>query len=111
MEKEYSVRITDYALEQLQEIQRYIAFSLQAPDTAARWREKLKKELGTLSCFPNRVPLTEEEAWHSEGIHKMIIGNYLAYFWINEEGRTVQIISVIYVKRDQARQLEKMEME
>lgn len=36
MEKEYKVRITDYALEQLQQIQRYIAFSLQAPDTAVK---------------------------------------------------------------------------
>lgn len=108
MEKEYSVRITDYALEQLQEIQRYIAFSLQAPDTAARWREKLKKELGTLSCFPNRVPLTKEEPWHSEGIHKMIIGNYLAYFWISEEDREVWVTSVVYGRRDQKRQLTEM---
>ena len=31
--------------------------------------------------------------------------------WINEEKKTVQIISVIYVKRDQARQLEGLVIE
>ena len=80
MEKEYTVRMTDYALEQMQEIQRYITFSLAAPDTASKWRERMKREMASLSRFPKRVPLTEEEPWHSEGVHKMVIGKHLVYF-------------------------------
>ena len=108
MEKEYKVRMTDYALEQMDEVQQYIAISLAAPDTASRWREHMKKELASLSQFPNRVPLTEEEPWHSEGVHKMVVGKHLAYFWIDENSFTVWITAVVYGSRDQRRQLSEM---
>lgn len=39
------------------------------------------------------------------------IKNYYVYFWIDEENSKVQITSVIYVARDQAAQLELMQME
>ena len=108
MEKEYKVRITDYALEQLQQIQRYIAFSLQAPDTAVKWRTRMQKELAALSRFPAQIPLTEEEPWHSEGIHKMAVGKHLVYFWINEMTGEVWVTAVVYGSRDQRQQLKEM---
>lgn len=105
MEKTYTVRMTDYALEQMQEIQQYISVSLAAPDTASKWREHMKKELASLSLFPNRVPLTEEEPWHNQGVHKMVIGKYLAYFWVDEKTLTVWITAIVYGRRDQRQQL------
>lgn len=108
MDKEYAVKITDYALEQLQEIQQYISLSLQAPNTAAKWRDSMKKELASLSYFPNRIMLTEEEPWHSEGIHKMVVGKYLVYFWIDESVLTVWITAVVFGSRDQRKQLLEM---
>lgn len=65
----------------------------------------MKKEMASLSYLPNRVMLTEEEPWHSEGIHKMVVGNYLIYFWIDEAAFTVWITAVVYGSRDQRRQL------
>ena len=110
MEEKYKVRITDYALEQMREIQRYIALTLKAPDTAAKWRARMKTELATLSGFPARVPLTEEEPWCSRGIHKMVVGKHLVYFWIDEATLTVWITAVVYGSRDQRRQLSDMPM-
>ena len=110
MDKEYTVKVTDHALEQLQEIQQYIAFSLQAPVTAEKWRIRMKKEMASLSFFPNRVMLVEEEPWHRRGIHKMAIGNYLVYFWIDESALTVWITAVVYGSRDQRKQLDDMPM-
>ena len=100
--------MTDYALEQMDEIQQYITISLAAPDTASKWRDRMKKELAALSRFPNRVPLTDEEPWHSESVHKMVVGKYLAYFWIDEKTLTVWITAVVYGSRDQRRQLSEM---
>ena len=108
MEKTYQVRITDYALEQMQEIQKYIAFTLRSPHTAEKWRTKMQKELASLSRFPSQIPLTEEEPWHSEGIHKMVVGKYLVYFWINEITREVWITAVVYGSRNQRQQLSEM---
>ena len=49
--------------------------------------------------------LTEEEPWHSYCIHKLVVGNYLIYFWIDEAAFTVWITAVVYGSRDQRRQL------
>ena len=105
MEKEYRVKITPYALEQLQEITQYISATLRASDTAQRWLTKMKKEMKSLSYLPARFPLTDEEPWHSQGVHKMIVGNHFAYFWIDETKLTVRIVAVIYARRDQREQL------
>lgn len=108
MDREYKIKVTDYALEQLREIQEYITVSLQAPETAAKWRENMKKELESLSHFPNRVMLTEEEPWHSEGIHRLVVGKHLVYFWIDDSDFTVWITAVVYGSRDQRQQLMEM---
>jgi len=39
------------------------------------------------------------------------VRNYYISFWIDEENLTVQIIGVIYVRRDQSAQLEQIKME
>ena len=41
----------------------------------------------------------------------MRVKNYYVYFWIDEGNSKVQITAVIYVARDQAKQLEKMKMD
>lgn len=109
MAEEYKVRVTPYAMGQLHEIGRYIASTLQAPDTAKRWLDRVKNELASLSYFPARVPLTDEEPWRSQGIHKLVIKNHLAYFWIDEKSRTVYVTAVVYAKRSQREQLLLME--
>ena len=41
----------------------------------------------------------------------MRVKNYYVYFWIDEENNIVQVTAVIYVARDQAAQLDMIEME
>lgn len=41
----------------------------------------------------------------------MRVKNYYVYFWIDENNNKVQVTSIIYVARDQAAQLERMEIE
>lgn len=108
MANDYIVKITAQAQEQMGEIARYIAYNLQAPDTALRMLDTLEKEIASLSRFPNRIALTEEEPWHSYGIHKMSVKNYLIYFWIDEAVHKVQVTAVVYGKRDQMQQLSQM---
>ena len=45
---EYQVKLTDYAVEQLQEIVSYISNVLQSPETARRWLERVKLEISSL---------------------------------------------------------------
>ncbi len=107
---EYEVKITPYALRQMQEIVRYISSTLQSPENASRWLDTIKKELVSLSFMPARIPLTEEEPWHSQGVHKMAVKNFLVYFWIDTDDLLVWVTAVVYGRRSQRQQLEQMEM-
>lgn len=109
--KTHTVRITRQAREHLRGIKKHIAEELLAPDAAKNTIAAIKKEIKSLDKMPERIKLTEEEPWRSEGIHRMRVKNYYVYFWIDEENSKVQVTSVIYVARDQAAQLILMQME
>ena len=105
---DYKVKLTDHAVAQLQEAVIYISKVLQASTVAKHWAARIKKELASLSTMPARYPLTEEEPWHTEGIHKMSVENFLVYYWINEEKKIVWITAIVYARRDQLRVLREM---
>lgn len=107
-EMEYTVHVTPYVLRQMTEISEYIRCTLQSPENAARWQDRMEQEFASLSFLPAQVPLTEEEPWHSRGIHKMTVGNYLVYFWIDDMRSKVWITAVVYGRRSQREQLEQM---
>lgn len=106
----YKVQITDTAIIQMQETVSYISKELLSPETADRWLEKMEKEIRALSFMPGRIPLTDEEPWHSYGVHKMIIDNFLVYFWVDEKMSTVSVMAVVYGRRDQRTVLESMSL-
>ena len=108
MDNIYEVKISKQAEHQLKEIFQYISYTLQAPGTAEKMLDLLEKEILSLSSFPNRIPLTQDDPWHSQGIHKMVVKNYLVYFWVDENTQTVHIIAVVYGRRDQKQLLAHM---
>ena len=105
---DYKVKLTDHAVAQLQEAVIYISKVLQASTVAKHWAARIKKELASLSTMPARYPLTVEEPWHTEGIHKMSVENFLVYYWIDEEKKIVWITAIVYARRDQLRVLREM---
>lgn len=48
----------------------------------------------------------DEQPWCELGSRRIRVKNYYVYFWVDETKREVQILAVIYVRRDQATQLE-----
>ena len=108
---DYIIKITSQADQQIQEITNYIVHELKAPEAALHLLDILENSFVSLERFPQRVALTDKEPWRTNGIHCFPVKNFLVYFWINEETKTVQITAVIYAKRDQIRQLSQMDME
>lgn len=111
MEKLYTVKTTSQAEEQIQEIIHYIAHELKAPDAALHLLDTLEASFVSLTQFPQRVALVEEEPWRNNGIHRLPVKNFLVYFWIDEDNMNVQVTAVIYDKRDQLYHLSKMDIE
>lgn len=105
---QYVVKLTPQAVVQIQETIAYISKALLAPDTADAWAERLEKEISALDTMPGRYPLVGREPWKSEGIHKMVVKNFLVYYLIDDEAKTVWITAVVYARRDQLNALKEM---
>jgi toxin ParE1/3/4 len=56
----------------MQKITHYIASELKAPDAALHLLDALEDAIFSLSEFPQRIALTEEEPWHSYGKREQI---------------------------------------
>ncbi len=98
---EYPVTLTPLATEQLHQAVLYIAHTRQAPQTAKRWADLLCREITGPSFMPSRYPLTDEEPWRANGIHRMPVKSFLVYCLIDEENRPVSVTAVNYGRRDQ----------
>ena len=89
----------------------YISNDLMAPDAADNLLDKMKAEISKLSSFPKKHALIDEEPWRTEGVRKIVVKNFLIYYWVDDENNRVQVTAVIYSRRDQIRQLSNMDME
>ena len=97
----YKVKLTVQAIGQIKETVQYISKILLEPETAQKWADTLQCEIEKLDSMPSRYPLTEEEPWCTKGIRKMPVKNFLVYYLVDEEEKTVWITAVIYGRRDQ----------
>ena len=111
MAKEYKVHITKYAYEQMTEIKRYIADEIYAPMAAKNLLLAMKSAAISLAAMQATHPLMQEEKWRSQGLRQMVIKNFLMYYWIDEEHSQVNIVAVVYGRREQLAQLEYIDME
>ena len=105
---EYKVKVTRQAKEHLALIREYIATELKEPIIAKRILELLKSEMMSLQTMPYRVKCIDEQPWGELGFRKIRVKNYYVYFLVDENRKEVQILAVIYVRRDQATQLEQL---
>ncbi len=97
----YAIKLTPQAFEQIEETVQYISKILLETEIARKWAETLQSEIKKLDSMPSRYPLTEEEPWRTKGIRKMPVQNFLVYYLVDEEKKTVWITAVIYGRRDQ----------
>ena len=108
MNMTYQVKLTDHAVGQIKETVGYISKVLLEPEVARCWSDRLKKEIASLDTMPRRYSLVSEEPWHTEGVRRMPVENFLVYYWVNEETKTVWITAVLYGRQDQISALRQM---
>lgn len=64
--------------------------------------------MNQLVLMPTSYQVIDEEPWGSQGVRKISVKNYYIYYWVDEEQKIVQILAVIYNKRDQIKQLSEL---
>ena len=100
MSKEYKVKLTDIAHEDIADIVQYIAKDLKEPLIARKMYTKIVDELKKLKTMPQRHALAIDTHLHSLDVRPFYIENYIAPYTILEEKNTVLILRVLYARRD-----------
>lgn len=102
MSDSYSVVYSPEAVDDLREIYSYIAFTLLVPETAEKQVNRIRKEIRSLDFMPSRYSLVDWEPWKSMGMHKVPVDNFVVYYTVNADSRTVAVIRIFYGGRDVA---------
>ena len=66
-------------------IVRYISNDLLASEAADSLMNDIKEVILGLTDLPKRYALIEEEPWRSEGVRKIVVKNFLVYYWVDDE--------------------------
>lgn len=98
--KQYSVIYSDEAIADLDEIYCYIAFHLLEKKTARDLTARIRKNIRELAIQAKMCEPVDWEPWHSMGVRKMPVENYLVYYLPDEKTRIVKVIRIFYGGRD-----------
>ncbi|MBR1760439.1 MAG: type II toxin-antitoxin system RelE/ParE family toxin [Schwartzia sp.] len=104
--KAYKIGISHEAKEHMRRISAYISHQLKAPQAAKNVRSDLRDAMDSLRTMPERIPLSRDALLKKRGLHCMVVRKYLVYFQIDEPAKQVNILAVLYGKRDQGAQME-----
>ena len=102
----YKLEYLPVAREDMLEIVRYIARELQNPKAAHRLAMELVGAAESILTFPYATPVHQTIRPLKHEYRKILVHNYLIFYWVNEEKKLVTIARVIYAKRDYGRLLE-----
>ncbi len=90
--KRYTVKITDRALADMEEIYNYIANQLQASENAMGQYNRIAEAIEGLNVFPERVRLMESDLERTMGLRRLVVDNYSAFYVIENEDVIVTIV-------------------
>lgn len=111
MSDQYKLIILPEAQKDLREIILYIVRELAAPQAALNLQDEFQKEINSLARMPKRIKTVDEQPWKDAGIRKTRVKNYYIYFLVDDEEMAVKVNAVIYMGRDQSKQLADRKME
>lgn len=100
MNETYSVIYSSKAKDDLIEIYSYIAFDLQVPDIAEGQVNRIRKTIRSLDFMPSRYITVEWEPWKSMRMHQVPVDNFVVYYVVKDDSRTVTVIRIFYGGRD-----------
>lgn len=98
--KRYSVEISEPAEQDVLDIARYISAELSAPEAALEMVDTLDDSMNSLDDNPKRQPLVRDDRLAARGYRALPVKNYLVFYIVDEQARVVDIIRILYNRRD-----------
>ncbi len=98
-ENSYNVKFTRKAVDDLDEIYRYISSELFAKNSANDLLERIETSIMRLKDFPFLCNFVADEFLKKKGYRKLIIDNYIAFYLVDELNKRVVIMRILYGRR------------
>lgn len=92
----YTIRLSDYAYHDLDDIYTYIAKSLQEPGVAAKLLDEIENAIFSLEQLPNRCSLRKTGAYANGAYRQLLVRNYCIVFRVDEPKKLVTVLTVRY---------------
>jgi len=99
----YNVNITETAERDILDAAMYIARNFSNITAANRLLDDSDTAAKSLSNFPMRHPLVRDDLLASKGLRSLQVKNYLMFYVIREEIKSVNVIRFVHSRRDWAK--------
>ena len=96
----YKISVSSRARKELLDIAKYILTEFDSPNSARRIANKIKSDITELDTMSKRFALVSDEHLAQKGFRSIPVENYIIFYIVNENVKTVNIISVMHNKRD-----------
>ena len=95
---QYKVEYLSTALNDILDIVKYIRYELADPEAAIKFAERIIEKEKQLSLFPYSSPVYIPIKPLKYEYRKLISGNYMLFYWVNDKNKTVTVARVIHNK-------------
>ena len=92
----YQIEYLPAALHDLTDIAYYIGVELHNPDAADRLAEKIVTAVDSLADMPYRFAAYHPAKPLRRDYRRVVVDNYVVFYWVDEEKQKVTIARVIY---------------
>lgn len=96
----YNVKLNPRAFRDLDDIFAYIALEKLSLENAKGQTDRIRKKLKTLESFPQAHQERMEGRYAGKNYRQLIIDNYIAIYRIDEETKTIHIVTIQYQGRN-----------
>ena len=96
----YKVKLNPRAFREIDDIFAYIALKKLSPENAKGQTDRIWAALKKLDTFPQSHQERTEGRYAGKEYRQLLIDNYIAIFRIDEESKTVHVVTVQYQGRD-----------
>jgi len=96
----YQLEFLPIARQDMIDIARYISNELGNPAAAYKLTDDMIEAAGKLMDFPYINAIYKSNMPLSKEFRKIIVKNYIMFYWVDEKDKLVTIARIIYARRD-----------
>ena len=96
----YNIEYSKDSKEDLIGITKYIKYDLQEPDISKKLIKKIRTEINNLIDNPQKHAIIDDDFIRRLEIRKINVDNYIVFYKINSKKNAIQIVRIMYGKRN-----------